>query len=83
MDGGEDYFCIDSKLIEVCRIARGKRCKMGRTGDFNKAPDLGYCASQGSYFFGYKLHVLCGLIPKYIAASAKASLRLAKVSDIP
>jgi hypothetical protein len=22
MDGGEDYFCIDSKPIEVCRIAR-------------------------------------------------------------
>ena len=40
IDGGEDYFCIDSKPIEVCRVARGKRCKMGRTGDFNKAPDL-------------------------------------------
>jgi hypothetical protein len=38
MDGGEDYLCIDSKPIEVCRVARGKRCKMGRTGDFNKAP---------------------------------------------
>ena len=61
IDGGEDYFCIDSKPIEVCRVARGKRCKMGRTGDFNKAPDFGYCASQGSYFFGYKLHALCGL----------------------
>ena len=61
MDGGEDYFCIDSKPIEVCRVARGKRCVMGRDGDFAKAPDLGYCASQGYYFFGYKLHVLCGL----------------------
>ena len=28
MDGGEDYFCIDSKPIEVCRIARSKRCSM-------------------------------------------------------
>ena len=61
MDGGEDYFCIDSKPIEVCRVARGKRSKMGQDGDFAKAPDLGYCASQGNYFFGYKLHVLCGL----------------------
>ena len=25
---GEDYFYIDSKPIEVCRVARGKRCKM-------------------------------------------------------
>ena len=61
IDGGEDYFCIDSKPIEVCRVARGKRCKMGRTGEFAKAPDFGYCASQGNYFFGYKLHALCGL----------------------
>lgn len=61
IDGGEDYFCIDSKPIEVCRVARGKRCRMGRDGDFAKAPDFGYCASQGSYFFGYKLHALCGL----------------------
>lgn len=61
MDGGEDYFCIDSKPIEVCRVARGKRCRMGRTGEFAKAPDFGYCASQGSYFYGYKLHALCGL----------------------
>ena len=59
IDGGEDYFCIDSKPIEVCRVARGKRCRMGRTGDFHKAPDFGYCASQACYFFGYKLHALC------------------------
>ena len=61
MDGGEEYFCIDSKPIEVCRVARGKRCKMGRAGTFEKAPDFGYCASQGTYFYGYKLHALCGL----------------------
>lgn len=61
IDSGEDYFCIDSKPIEVCRLARGKRCKMGQNGDFATAPDLGYCASQGIYFFGYKLHALCGL----------------------
>lgn len=29
IDGGEDYFCIDSAPIEVCRVARGKRSKMG------------------------------------------------------
>lgn len=61
IDSGEDYFCIDSKPIEVCRLARGKRCKMGQNGDFATAPDFGYCASQGIYFFGYKLHALCGL----------------------
>ena len=61
MDGGEDLFFVDSKPIEVCRVARGKRCKMGRTGDFSKAPDFGYCASQNTYYLGYKLHALCGL----------------------
>ena len=61
IDGGEDYFCIDSKPIEVCRVARGNRCKMGRTGEFAQAPDFGFCASQGVYYFGYKLHALCGL----------------------
>ena len=60
--GGEDYFCIDSKLIEVCRLARGNRCKMGRKADFATAWDFGYCASQGIYFFEYKLHARCRLI---------------------
>jgi len=29
--------------------------------DYSKAPSFGYCASQGVYYYGYKLHVLCGL----------------------
>lgn len=60
MDGGEDYFCIDSKPIEVCRIARSKRCSMGKK-DFSKAPGVGYCASQSMCYYGYKLHTVCGL----------------------
>lgn len=60
MDGGEDYFCIDSKPIEVCRPARPKRCCMEKK-DFEKAPSLGYYASQGMYYYGYKLHAVCGL----------------------
>ena len=60
MDGGEDYFCIDSKPMEVCRMARAKRCTMGGN-DYRKAPSYGYCASQGIYYYGYKLHAVCGL----------------------
>lgn len=30
IDGGDDYFCIDSKPIEICRLARAKRCSMGK-----------------------------------------------------
>ena len=59
IDGGEDYFCIE-KPIEVCRVARGKRCTMGKN-DYSKAPSFGYCASQKTHYYGYKLHVLCGL----------------------
>lgn len=61
IDGGENLFFVDSKPIEVCRVARGKRCKMGRTGEFSQAPDFGFCAAQNTYCFGYKLHAVCGL----------------------
>lgn len=44
IDGCEDYFCIDSKPIEVCRPSRSKRCSMGKK-DFEKALSIGYCAS--------------------------------------
>ena len=60
MDGGENCFCIDSKPIEVCRFSRFKRCCM-RKKDFEKAPSIRYCASQGVYYYGYKLHAVCGL----------------------
>lgn len=61
IDGREDFFFVDSKPVEVCRVARGKRCRMGRTGEFSQTPDFGYCASQNTYYFGYKLHAVCGL----------------------
>ena len=60
IDGGEEYFCIDSKPIAICHPARVKRCYLGRK-DYEKAPAFGYCASQGIYYYGYKLHAICGL----------------------
>lgn len=60
MDGGEDCFCIDSKPIDVCRFSRSKRCGMGKK-NFEKASGVGYCASQGMFYYGYKLHAVCGL----------------------
>ena len=45
MDGGEEQFFVDSKPIKVCRVIRGKRCKMGRAGDFSQALDFGFSAS--------------------------------------
>ena len=51
IDGGEDYFCIDSKPIEICRPACAKRCSKGKN-EIEKAPSFGYCASQGVYYYG-------------------------------
>lgn len=60
IDGTEDIFCVDSKPIPVCRLARAKRCQLGKK-DFDTAPSFGYCSAQGLHYYGYKLHALCGL----------------------
>lgn len=60
IDGGEDVFCIDSKPVKVCHNARAGRCAMGRD-DIEAAPSWGCCASQGMYYYGYKLHAVCGI----------------------
>jgi len=60
IDEFEDTYCIDSKPVELCKLSRAKRNKIGKT-DFEKAPSIGYCASQERYYFGYKLHILCGI----------------------
>ena len=36
---------------------RIKICK----DDFYSAPDQGFCASQNTWFYGYKLHELCSI----------------------
>lgn len=60
IDGGEDVFCIDSKPIRVCRNIRANRCTMG-SDNIEAMPDWGYCPSQKSYYYGYKLHAVCGI----------------------
>ena len=60
IDGGETVFSIDSKPVKVCQNARTARCQMGKT-DIEHAPAWGYCSSQNMYYYGYKLHALCGI----------------------
>lgn len=60
IDEGEDVFCIDSKPIKVCRKKRANLCTMG-ADNVDSMPELGYCPSQKSYYFGYKLHSVCGI----------------------
>jgi hypothetical protein len=54
----EEYFIVDSMPLEVCKISREKRSKICQE-EFQSAPDKGYCASQDTYFYGYKLQGVC------------------------
>ena len=68
-----DVFAIDSMPIEICKLSREKRNKMGKES-IHHSPDKGYCASQKKYFYGYKLHSVCS------AAGVIESLDLTKAS---
>jgi hypothetical protein len=56
----EDTFIIDSMPLEVCKMSRSSRAKICREA-FHSAPDKGFCASQQTHFYGYKLHAVCSL----------------------
>lgn len=61
-----DVFAVDSMPIEICKLSRAQRNKIGKEEEYT-APSRGYCASQNKYFFGYKLHTICsasGVIEK-------------------
>jgi hypothetical protein len=53
-----DYLIIDSMPLEVCKLSRSSRSKICKE-DYFCAPDKGYCASQRTYYYGYKLHAVC------------------------
>ena len=53
-----DVFAIDSMPLEICKISREQRNKMGKESEHH-SPDKGYCSSQKKYFYGYKLHSVC------------------------
>lgn len=79
MDGGEEQFFVDSKPIEVCRVARGKRCKMGRTGDFSQAPDFGFCASQNTYYLVISYTLSVGYVELSIPMISQRQVRLISI----
>jgi hypothetical protein len=56
----EDYFIIDSMPLEICKKVRQNRVKICKE-DFHTAPDKGYCASQDTWYYGYKLHGVCNV----------------------
>jgi hypothetical protein len=56
----EDCFVIDSMPLEICKKSRENRIKICKE-DFETSPEKGYCASQDSWFYGYKLHGVCSV----------------------
>lgn len=56
----EDYFIVDSMPLEVCKLSRSSRSKICKENIFS-IPDKGYCASQNSSYYGYKLHAVCSV----------------------
>lgn len=56
----EDYFIVDSMPLEICKIARQNRVKVC-SQHFDTAPAKGFCASQNTWFYGYKLHGVCSI----------------------
>lgn len=56
----EDYFIIDSMPLEVCKLSRSSRSKICKEQAY-AFPDQGYCASQSSNYYGYKLHAVCSV----------------------
>jgi len=56
----EDYFIVDSMPLEVCKLSRSSRSKICKEQHYS-LPDKGYCASQSSNFYGYKLHAVCSV----------------------
>ncbi|WP_397446959.1 IS982 family transposase [Polaribacter sp. R77954] len=56
----EDYFIIDSMPLEICKLSRSSRSKICKESIYS-FPDKGYCASQNSRYYGYKLHAVCSV----------------------
>jgi hypothetical protein len=60
MNADETAFIVDSMPIPVANIAREKRSTICKE-HFDAAPDKGYSAITRSYFYGYKLHLVCSV----------------------
>jgi len=53
-----NYYIVDSMPLEICKLSRSSRSRICKE-DYQTSPDKGYCASQKSTYYGYKLHAVC------------------------
>ncbi|SBW01724.1 transposase [uncultured Dysgonomonas sp.] len=51
-------YIVDNMPLEVCKLSRSTRCRICKE-DWSTSPNKGYCASQSSNYYGYKLHAVC------------------------
>ena len=56
----ENYFIIDSMPLKICERARGRRSKICKEQE-NALPNWGFCATQDTSYYGYKLHAVCSI----------------------
>ncbi len=59
-NGFEDCFVVYSMPLEICKLSCSSRSKVCRENACS-SPDKGYCAAQGSHYYGYKLHAVCSV----------------------
>lgn len=53
-----DFYIVDSMPLEICKLSRSSRSSICKE-EYETAPDKGYCASQDTTYYGYKLHAVC------------------------
>lgn len=56
----EDCFIVDSMPLEVCKLSRSSRSTICKDSTYG-LPDKGFCASQNTLYYGYKLHAVCSV----------------------
>lgn len=58
LNTSEHCYIVDSMPLEVCKLSRSSRSKICKEQNYS-LPEKGYCASQSSHYYGYKLHAVC------------------------
>lgn len=59
----DSIYLVDSMPLPMCRQSRRKRCRIMQEREVGQ-PLMGRCAAQNEYYYGYKLHAVCTLLPR-------------------
>lgn len=60
LNHSQSCFIVDSMPLEVCKLSRSSRSKICKEEVYSQ-PEKGYCASQSTHYYGYKLHAVCSV----------------------